>query len=74
MLDDQLHVSGKYVDENEYDAGPRMPVIFEQSVAVAVYSPEDNKDTLKLKVSSRTQYPCITFCFICTVNPRPTWL
>jgi hypothetical protein len=74
MLDDQLRLSRKYVDENEYDAEHPMPVISEQSIAVDVYSPEGNKDTLKLKVSLRTQYQCITFWFICKVNSRPTWL
>jgi hypothetical protein len=54
MLDDQLRSSRKYVDENEYDAGPPMPMVFEQTVAGDVYSADGNKGTLKFRVSLRT--------------------
>jgi hypothetical protein len=71
MLDDHLPSSRKYVDENEYDAGPPMPFVFEQTVAGDVYSPNGNEGTLKFRVSLRTQYQCTTLWFICTVNPGP---
>jgi len=54
MLDDHLRSSRKYIDENEYDAGFPMPVVFEQTVADDVYSPNGNRDTLKFRVSLRT--------------------
>jgi hypothetical protein len=54
MLDDQLRSSIKYVDENEYDAGPPMPMVFEQTAAGDVYSPDGNIGTLKFRVSLRT--------------------
>jgi hypothetical protein len=51
MLDDQLRSSIKYVDEN---AGPPMPLVFEQTAAGDVYSPDVNIGTLKFRVSLRT--------------------
>jgi hypothetical protein len=71
MLDDQLRSSRKYVDESEYDAGPLMSMVFEQTVEDDVYSPDGDKGTLKFRVSLRTQCLCTTFWFICTVNPGP---
>jgi len=74
MLDDQLRSSRKHVDESEYDAGPSMPMVFEQTVADDVYSSDGDKGNLKFRVSLRTQYQCTTFLFICTVNPGAPWL
>jgi len=54
MLDDHLRSSKKSVDENEYDAGPPIPMVFEHTVAGDVYSPVGNKGTLKFRVSLRT--------------------
>jgi hypothetical protein len=53
MLGDQLRSSRKYVDENEYVAGPLIPCVFEQTVAGDVHSPDGNEGTLKFRVSLR---------------------
>jgi hypothetical protein len=54
MLDDQLCSSRNYINENEYDSRPPMPIILEQTVAGDVYSLGGNKGTLKFRVSLRT--------------------